>query len=167
MSFSNKKSDTIVFFDLEETVIDEFSFSRIVNKRKVSKAIASYKGSTFGIFSFAVYVDQDRETVKDSIIPLLEDNFDDLKFDKSFIPTIQDIVSAIRKEKNFTKQTFSDFEVFQFFSKQEAFLMFVKQMIKNESPFKRFVLFDDMVDDSCIVNVGDAIIEIYNIDKVM
>lgn len=132
--------ETFVFFDLEETLIDEWNSFSLINIPKIQKLLKTFPSkTTFGLFSYAVHNQRDMDKFL-SEKEFIENNFGFL-FDKDFLYTVEEL-NGIFSKLSKTKSTISDF--FDFYKKENAFLLFSKLEIFHNS---HIILVDDMVRD--------------------
>lgn len=138
---------TICFFDLEETLINEWGEFFIVNEKKVSKFIKTLPNNTeFGLFSFAVYNQKDLDLFNKEHKDFIQNVFG-FKFDDNLLFTVEDIISNIKKIKKTLKFDFKDF--FDFFDKESSFSLMSKL---NEFKNCHLILVDDLVNNIELFN---------------
>lgn len=132
--------NTFVFFDLEATLIDEWDSFSLINIPKIQKLLKTFPNKTiFGLFSFAVYNKRDLNKFL-SEKEFIESNFGFL-FDTEFLYTVEEL-NGLFSQLSKTKSTMEDF--FDFYKKENAFLLFSKLEIFKDS---HIILVDDMVRD--------------------
>lgn len=147
------KEDIEIFFDLEETLINDFEEGFIRNLNPIKIFLENNNIKEINIFSFAIWNDDDLETFDKWHRKGIEDNFDIIIKD---VFTVENIAKEILK---LTGLSLEVTEVITMFGKEKSFMDFVKS--KN---FSKSVLVDDMIEtglflrkNSCkFINVEDV-----------
>ena len=145
-----------IFLDLEKTVIDSWDSGKLLesNIAKITRHVRTLNSLTdtkldLGIFSFAIWNDNDRIEFIEKMLPAIEEVIR-IDVNQDLIPSIADLVQHIKKKQNLS--VFDHNEFFNFFNKKSAFLAWGEQFVKAsaEQPpqFKMIELIDDMVDNS-------------------
>lgn len=149
-------NSTMLWFDLEKTIVEEWEKPFIINEGKIREIIEKIDVRSISIFSFAVYNEKDIATFNRIIKPNIEKTFN---VTIENIPTYQDILNTI---KNGYKGTHFDEEDFHaFWTKGRAFIDYIRFSTFNKGSH---ILFDDMVDNWDIEH-RSLDISIRNIDK--
>lgn len=131
----------LVFFDLEETVINSFANPTLINTEKLSKWLQFHHIRNIHIFSFAIWSDKDTDYFNFSIKPAIERA---LKVNILSAPSVKDM---IRADYNLTGLYFDpDYEVSEYIQlrgKAQGFINYVNSGIAGN--FVRATLIDDVV----------------------
>ncbi len=85
----------IVFLDLEATVIDSWHNPVFID-RSVKSILSNVEADRFGIFSFAIWSEEDRQHCIRNIVPMLESELG-IKIDTSLMPTKRELFEQIKK----------------------------------------------------------------------
>lgn len=124
------------WLDLEETVIKSWDEPFLINIQKIKDLIVQTECQNFGIFSFAIWDDNDKKFALTHFVPMIEDTFG-IKI--SEIPTKIELFKSIKMSKN--KQfDFDDFN--DFWNKENAFVDWIRATHTGTH-----ILIDDMVED--------------------
>ena len=138
------RSWDIVFLDLEATVIDSWDNPVFIGER-LKSLISDMDAERFGIFSFAIWSEEDRQHCIKHIVPMLEANLG-IKIDLTLIPTKREMCEKIRTcgKENFLAREFMSFDDFrELWSKDRAFIDWIRASFGKTST--SFCLIDDMV----------------------
>jgi len=133
-----------LWLDLEATVIQEWDKPFIINEAKIIALLKEFKPRHIGIFSFAIWKEEDRVVLFDHIKPMLDRNFD-IWIDPDLCPTKPEIHIAINEKapSRFFMQGRVDFmDMFDFWGKERAFIDWIRATQKGTH-----ILIDDMVED--------------------
>ena len=155
-----------VFFDLEDTVIDSFMDNEIfINIHQLKKFIKDRNISGVEIFSKAMWTKKERFHFNEKI----RKNFTTiLGIDVIGSPIINsELIRMICKLKHIN--TMTDMNFFNFFSKQDSFILMVEFLIDYKNcKDTHFILVDDMVKTMNIEFVHkNVMIEIINIRDIV
>lgn len=135
-----------LWLDLEMTIIDAFDkLPCIVNEEKIFNFLKTIEHDRIGIFSFAIWSDEDRNRFNHLIKPFLEHHFN-IVIDPTLIPTKPELFESIRKHTRKTGliMDFNDFN--DFWDKQLAFMDWIKIEHTGHN-----ILIDDMVEDCSMI----------------
>lgn len=154
-------ADTIVFLDLEQTIIASWDDPYLCNVSKIRDFLEKLKVKEIGIFSFAIYNDTDVAIFWRDIAPIIERALD---VKVLVAPSVQ---SQIRIDREFTGHSFSpDTEVHDFIAlrgKVQAFINYVNATYH----YNRAILIDDVVPDHTLTDRRNGwSIEFYNVDRI-
>lgn len=151
----------LIFLDLEETLIDDWFNGLLLPEkcRKIRQFIQAISYSEIGIFSYAIYNDEDLKkfqgTLKGPLETILEKKI------TQEVLTIEKIMNIVCKNCNIHSAKFTITDFFYFFNKQGGFLEFAKTF-KDTNLW----LIDDAVDNIKVnfqdINVN---VNIINIDS--
>ena len=153
---------SIIWFDLEETIIKDLEHIEIINFEKIKEIIKTHVNSntevSFGIFSFAIWDEKDISHFENIIKPFIEKVFN-IKIE--FYPSKNEMFNVIKAglKKSFDFMDFNDF-----WNKSTAFIDFIKFSPLELNKFNHF-FFDDMV-TNCSLKFDTFSIHILNIDQV-
>jgi len=134
---------SILFLDIENTLIKDLSEPVIINEEKIKAIIEYFQPSEINLFTYGIDSVNDLEKVYNKkIIEHIEDNFEikiHAVYHKQFIFNII---------KSHTKITLSDDDFDCFFKKENAFLNFISAIFDEKSYANcRFCLVDDTIRD--------------------
>lgn len=149
----------VLFLDLEETIINDWWSRKLVNVHKLRKYIRLNSISTIGIFSFAIFDDNDRKDFSDNMHSWLEEVLE-VTISDELIPTVEDVVKIVSHQKRILPLiTARDF--FDFFDKRSAF----EYYCTNDYRFAdhKCTLIDDAVKNTRLILDDREIITI-NVD---
>lgn len=132
-----------VFLDLEKTIIHSWDDPVIINEDMIRKHLQLIQPDLVGIYSFAIYDEQDRNVFLNTIKEEIENTFH-LKIEAALIFTVQEIAKTVLKMQTEDIQKF-----IQTYGKQRSFLEFVKEKF----PEGEFILIDDLVENLEIENI--------------
>jgi hypothetical protein len=138
---------TLVLFDLELTLFDEWGSFVPMNERSVSLYVSKLpENCLFGLYSWAVYDENDKKQFMDDEQEWVENMFG-FKFNNEFLFTLDDVMKMVQstvKSVTFNRKSF-----FEFFSKETSMM----QLLKLEQ-FKdmHLVLVDDTVQNMEVFN---------------
>lgn len=152
--------DTLVFLDLEQTIIASFDDPFLINVQSIKQFLQERNITEVGIFSFAIWDQKDQYTFKDHIKPAIELA---LGVTVKTWPTLQDMVRA---DREFTGVRFdTELETHRFTQlrgKKDGFLHYVQ----HKYNFKKAILIDDVVPNLTIIDRDrDRTIELWNVDR--
>lgn len=136
---------TLLFLDLEETVIESWHNPLLCNISKVKKFLSEFDTKDVRIFSFAVWNEDDRKEFDFSIKGLLERTFG---VNIVWCPTLAEIAKEVGV---FTKCRWEPHEITTVWGKHRAFIDFCTSQFSDVE----CVLLDDVVPN----------LEIFNKDK--
>lgn len=137
--------DTLLFLDLEETVIESWQNPLLCNISKVKKFLADFDTKDVRIFSFAVWNENDRREFDFSIKGLLERAFD---VNIVWCPTLEEITKEVA---SFTGCRWELHEISSVWGKHRTFIDFCTSQFSDIE----CVLLDDVVPN----------LELFNKDK--
>ncbi len=147
-----------LWFVLEETIIDAFDkLPCLVNEDKIERILNTIEHDRIGIFSFALWNEEDRTRFKTLIKPFLENRFN-ITIDSSLIPIKPELFKAIsshRKQKSGLCMDMMDFN--DFWDKQQGFMDWIKIVHSGHN-----ILIDDLVED-CTMTFPTCTIQMINI----
>lgn len=133
----------VILFDLEETLIDSWDQRNLLveNVEKIKEQLIGELGSNlrFGIFSWAIWNEDDREDFNQTLRGPLEEALG-IKFDPEMIFSMQSIADLILK---FRRKKLSIEDVFDLFGKEECLLTLHRF---NHFNCETVALVDDRVD---------------------
>lgn len=137
---------TLLFLDLEETVIESWDNPLLMNVSNVREFIASARPTAIGIFSWAIWSEDDRTLAKTEIIPVLNKVFN-ISIDLSFIPTKDETISGAVAPFKWD----NDIHESLLLSGNKG-LVFQEWVRKANLPFDKIILLDDMVPNLSITD---------------
>jgi FMN phosphatase YigB (HAD superfamily) len=109
---------TLVLFDLEETLFDEWGSFMPVNQKSVPLWVSKLpKEAVFGLFSYAVYNDEDLNHFVTEEQEWVENMFE-FKFHKDYLWTLEDLMNLVREA--LPKLELDQKKFFEFFNKENA-----------------------------------------------
>ncbi|HMV42908.1 MAG TPA: hypothetical protein PK079_24860 [Leptospiraceae bacterium] len=147
----NSQLMTTLFLDLEKTMIHSWDDPIIVNEERIMSSIRLVNPDKVGIYSYAIYDKKDLTIFQDTIQYELEKSFQ-INIDPSLVFTVEEIAETIKQTKNADVRKF-----IQEYSKQKSFYEFIKNKYRNG----KFILIDDLVDNSEVF-LGDLNIQFLN-----
>lgn len=139
------------FLDLEDTlvtpIVNGWADFNIINQRKVLNFIANFQPDQVHLFSFAVWNQHELSEFNLRCRPTVERLFK-IKFDST--PTVDDdIIPACCSVMGISSSTVDFSDASAFWSKHEAFRLFVRNRFKNSWTTRQqeneVVLLDDVV----------------------
>lgn len=143
-----------LFLDLEDTIIEPvwsgWHCSHLINVEKIKAFIDSWKPDHVHLFSFALWDQHQLALFQNSLKPLIEQHLG-IKFTWEW--TVDgDIIPLCCKELHLHEEKVSFSDMTEFWSKQEAFRLSVRQKFKQTLEHGvdvEAILIDDMVEDEC------------------
>lgn len=153
--------ETLVFFDLEMTLFDEWGSFVPMNEYSVSLFVSKLpKNCEFGLYSWAVYNKNDKNYFVEEEQEWIERMFG-FKFDTEYLYTLEDVMKLVREASNGKKLTREEF--FYFFNKKSSMLELLKhEKFKN----KHLFLVDDTVqDEEHFCESNNSKLTLVNVDK--
>lgn len=132
-----------VFLDLEGTVVDDWTNMKLVNARRVGDFLQKLKVIEVGVFSFAVWNDNDLNLFKTDLQSRLESVLDVKVTD---VPTVKMMMDLDRNSTHTHFDDASDFITMR--GKKNAFMNWVDHMFPNTD----CMLVDDLVPDVTVHN---------------
>lgn len=138
-----------LFLDLEDTIITPATLGwhlcELINVEKINKFIKDNNIEVVSIFSFAVHNKREKELFKKHDQEMIE-NAIGMKLFR--IPTMDDdIIPACARQKMLAPSMVSFNDIVEFWGKDLAFQLFLKDSLQNNrTPMKIFFL-DDAIDD--------------------
>jgi hypothetical protein len=142
---------TTLFLDLEKTIIYSWYDPVIINEDRITRIIRSIKPDKIGIYSFAIYNNDDLELFYKTIQPEIETTFH-IKIESDLTYTVEEMVETILQRNDTDIRKF-----IQEYGKQKSFSEFIKRKYKEG----HFVLLDDLVDNTETL-VGNLSIQFIN-----
>ena len=138
---------TLVLFDLEETLFDEWGSFLPVNQKSVPLWVSKLPPeAVFGLFSYAVYNQEDLTHFVEEEQEWLENMFE-FKFEKDLLWTLEDLMNMVKQVH--PKQNFDTKMFFEFYNKELAAHTVTKlEMFRDTHVY----LVDDTVSNSEIYN---------------
>jgi FMN phosphatase YigB (HAD superfamily) len=138
---------TLVLFDLELTLFDEWGSFVPMNERSVSLYVSNLPNDCmFGLYSWAVYDEKDKQQFVEDEQEWVENMFG-FKFNDEFLFTLDDVMKMVQstvKSVNFDRKGF-----FEFFSKETSMMQLLKlKQFKD----MHLVLVDDTVQNMEVFN---------------
>lgn len=88
-------NSTVILLDLEDTIIKHWTTPYLINVDAIEEFVQSvykYGECTFGIYSYALWCNENIRILQDRILPLIEQALD-VAFDETYIFHMNDIVS--------------------------------------------------------------------------
>ena len=159
----NTYENTIAYFDLEETIINEFNVYGydMVNVEKIKKIISDNNISDIIIFSFAIHDEKDKADFVQCFKTPIEQAFHVTVNDK--VDSIMDMSKIFTKNHRMSTMSKSDF--FDFINKERMMIEYVQYMIKfNGMKNTRIIFVDDVIPDAdYIFKTPNVKIEFINI----
>ena len=152
--------DTIVFLDLEQTIIASFDDPFLINVQSIKQFLQDRNVTEVGIYSFAIWDQKDQHTFETHIKPTIELA---LGITVKTWPTLQDFVRADREYTGIRfDPEFETHEFIQLRGKKDGFLHYVQ----HKYNFKKAILIDDVVPNLTIIDRDrDRTIELWNVDR--
>lgn len=152
--------DTIVFLDLEQTIIASFDDPFLINVQEIKQFLQERRVTEVGIYSFAIWDQKDQHTFEEQIKPSIEQA---LEITVKTWPTLQDMVRA---DREFTGIRFDpEWETHEFIQlrgKKDGFVHYVQHRYN----FKTAILIDDVVPNLTIIDRDrNRTIELWNVDR--
>lgn len=133
---------TVVLFDLEETLVNNWDDFLVVNQHSVNNFLSTLpKNCLYGLFSWAVWNQTDLVRLVNEEQEYLENNFD-FKFDENLLFTTEDHVDMVKESDPSLDFTFKDF--FNLYNKETAMLALMKLPFFNNT---HLYLVDDTVEN--------------------
>jgi len=154
--YSMHKELDILFLDLEATVIESWEVPVLVNISKITQILHKLSPRKIGIFSFAIWSDDDLHTFNRIIRPNIERELC-ISISDDLIPTKRSIHKKIKEEGKevFLAKDFISFDDFtELWSKDRAFIDWCRASFTD----KRIILLDDIV-TTCKLEFPDLTIE--------
>ena len=127
---------TTLWFDLEATLIESWDNPVFINTGKIFNFLREFPCDEIGIFSFAIWNDEDREHFNQHFRVAIEEMFG---IRIVHIPTKQELFQAIKKNHK-CQFSFEDFH--DFWSKENGFSDWIRA-----TNLGTHILIDDMVED--------------------
>ena len=140
-----------LYLDLEDTIIapvmDGWPNTHLINVQKVKQFLAEYQPDYVHLFSFAVWNAAEKLGFETWTQPRLEQMFG---FKFSWVPTVvDDIIPLCCKEMNVNRECLTFSDLHDFWGKQGAFRLNMRQRWKNNStPVELLLLDDDVYNES-------------------
>lgn len=150
----------ILFLDLEATVIESWEVPVLDNIEKIKQILRELNPHKIGIFSFAIWSDEDLDTFNRTIRSNIERELG-ISISDDLIPTKRSVHLKIKedgKEVFFAKRAMSFDDFVELWSKDRAFIDWCRASFTN----KRIVLLDDIV-TTCKLELPDLTIEMIKI----
>jgi hypothetical protein len=142
-----KTLKTLVLFDLEETLFDAWGDFLPVNQKSVPLWVSSLpENSVFGLFSYAVYDNDDLEHFVNDEQEWLEKMFN-FNFHKDYLWTLEDLMNMVKEADptlSFDRKSF-----FEVFNKELAVSTVTKLSLFRDT---HVYLVDDTVEDKEFYN---------------
>ena len=137
-----------LFLDLEDTIITPVTNGwfnvDLINFDKINNFIKSNDVESINIFSFAIHNERELNLFNKHTRNWLEDC---LKTKFKIVPTVdEDILVACCKQKNIAPSTIDFSDMSDFWSKDLAFILCIKEWFKEQKN-QNFVLLDDAVEN--------------------
>lgn len=139
------KDFDIIFFDLEQTLIESWEVPVVDNIEKIHNLLKDVQCREFGLFSFAIWSPEDRAEFINRIAPRIHDAFG-ISFNPNLIPTKREVHQKIKldcKEMFISRQSLSFEDFVELWSKDRAFIDWSRASFTN----KNIALVDDVVSD--------------------
>ena len=155
--------DQVIFLDLEDTIIDEWSTAQIINAPKIRKFLRGQQHTDpIGIFSFAIYDDVDRMFFYSNMKQMIEDILGTY-ISHRMIPTMEEVIKVASYEKRIAPPM-SERDFYDFYDKRSAFEVYCS----STSSFldKKCILVDDAVVNSRLI-LDDREIVTLNVDELI
>ena len=132
-----------LWFDLEETIIDNFDkLPCIVNEDKIKEILNTIPHDRIGIFSFALWSEDDRKRFNCLIKPFLEHHFN-IVIDPSLVPIKPELFASISSHRNAKTGLCMDMMDFgDFWGKEQTFMEWIR--IEHTGTH---ILVDDLVEN--------------------
>lgn len=133
---------TTLWLDLEMTVIDAFdNLPCIVNEEKIFNFLKTIEHDRIGIFSFALWTEEDRKRFNTLMKPFLEHHFN-IVIDPTLIPTKPELFKSIKTHPRRKGLCIDANDFNDFWDKQLTFMDWIR--IEHTGTH---ILIDDMVED--------------------
>ena len=149
--------DLIAFIDLERTIIPDWENRFLINAQSIRKFLKDRQISEIGIFSFAIYNEDDKRDFESNIKPMIETALD--------VNVVQwpSVIDMIRiNTTNWNPRMANVGEFIKTNTKDNAFSRYVQKTCQ----FKTAILIDDMVSDLTIEHRHKHwVIELWNVDS--
>ncbi len=157
-----------LFIDLENTlispVVDSWLSSEVINIEKIKDFISQHEIESVNIFSFAIWNEQERNLFKNHLLFDIEEGLGQKIL---HIPTVDnEIIPACCKQKKMNRENVNFINLTQFWSKDLAFILCMKEWFKNSQDLN-CILLDDMVENQNMnILKNNLNLSIFNIDEI-
>lgn len=140
-----------LFLDLEDTIItpvvEGWHNTELINIEKINKFISENEIESISLFSFAVWNQEELALFKQHTLPLIEDAIGQKIWR---MPTVDDdIIPSCCTQKGVHPSRVDFSEMSNFWSKDLAFILCMKEWFKKSRDI-RCILLDDMVEDQAL-----------------
>lgn len=152
-----------VFLDLEETIIESWDNPIIMNHKKISKFLRNLDITHVGIFSFAIWNDEDKV------------NFERFEIKQMIEQSLQVFVGKVLTVPEMADEVFwkqgtviEPMEFIQLWGKQRAFLDWAMMQPRFDEGEQEFILIDDVVSNVTLIDDnhgGDFRVKTININS--
>lgn len=138
-----------LFLDLEDTIITPATLGwhlcELINIEKINKFITKHNIEVISIFSFAVHNEREKMLFKKHDQVMIEKALGKSLFR---IPTVDDdIIPACSKQKSLAPSLVSFNDIIEFWGKDLAFQLFLKEEFKNNRVPMNIFFLDDAIED--------------------